>query len=182
MKKQLILISLTLLMFVVACGPAGDDEATTEPERDGAVIEDSGDVMPRPTITPIPQDLEAEEAEGSESEAEEGYPPPQPEAVVQPEGYPVPAALPERDAYPAAEGMAWVLLPVGKQCEEEQPYRDLKHATTTLEAEGVSVNDSTTIELMVASVCGGATSEHYRAQILVTDIEKAATLGWYTDE
>jgi hypothetical protein len=85
------------------------------------------------------------------------------------------------DPYPG--GMAWIIRPVGVQCEEgaAEGYGDLHEAVVTLTAAGMVVTGSETIELAVAASCGSPTSTHYRLQIPSTDLDKAVSMGWEKD-
>jgi hypothetical protein len=101
-------------------------------------------------------------------------PPPEeiPELPTLDPDYPAPPTLMSvEDPYPG--GMAWIIRPVGVQCEEgtAEGYGDLHEAIITLTAAG----------LAVAASCGSPTSTHYRLQIPSADLDKAVSMGWEKD-
>jgi hypothetical protein len=165
-KIYLFFMSILLLTALVACGPSSS-EATTTPERTEPEGEE-GDVIPRPTITPV-----------SGSEEEE----PMPETTTVPEEYPppvAPAAQPEA-VYPGDEETVWILLPMGVQCEGDGPYSTLEEAVLALDEAGVIAVDQATIELPVAQACGQPSSEHFRVQILAAGLPQAESLDWHLE-
>jgi hypothetical protein len=85
---------------------------------------------------------------------------------------------PTIDPYPG--GLVWVIRPVGIQCEEgtSPGYGDLREATSTLTAAGVSVADAKMVELVVATSCGSPTSAHFRVQIAADDLQTAQSMDW----
>jgi len=165
-KSYLLFLSAFLLAVLVACGPSEGIETAT-PERTEPEVEGE-EIIPRPTITPVPSD-EGAESLPEATEAVEEYPPP-----------PAPAAQPEA-VYPGEEESTWIILPVGIQCEGDGPYSDLDEAVLALDEAGVIVVDQTTIELAVPQACGQPTSEHFRVQILAAGLPQAENLGWHLE-
>ena len=173
-KSKLWLLCIFVLAFVIACGPA-PDTATSTPDRTDQEQEVEGDVFPRPTITPAPENEEA----GSQSEEAESAP--VPTETPAPDEYPAPVnqIVQPESAYPADGTSVWVVLPVGVQCEENSgEYASLDEAVKALEAAGVVVTEQGTISLAVVTACGGPTSEHYHVQILAAGQQQAESLGW----
>jgi hypothetical protein len=162
-KTYLLFLTVFLLALLVACGPS-QAEGTATPERSEPEVEGE-EIIPRPTITPVPGD-EGAESLPEATEAVEEYPPPS-EPVVQPEA-----------VYPGEEDTVWIVLPVGIQCEGDGPYSSLDEAVLALDEAGVIVVEQTTIELIVAQACGQPTSEHFRVQILAGGLPQAENLGW----
>lgn len=110
-----------------------------------------------------------------------GYPEPIiPEATPVPqipEGYPaLPVFTPTPYIYPE-DMVFWMLHPAGFQCESPL-YETLDQAVSALNADGVTVDSSEVINLMVCQACGCPTSEHYRVSIQAGDYEAAVALGW----
>lgn len=159
-------ISLTLiLLFLVACGPATPSATTPPPAQP---------VRPTPTTDAALQ---------PDSDGPVGYPPPLPSPTPYPEGYPIPPGqIEQSDPYPAAEnnGSIFVLHPFGEQCEDaaKQKYPNAQQARAALTAAGITVYEVGTVDLNVCLACGCPTSAHYRAQIAVSDLNKALALGW----
>lgn len=175
MKNRFLPISSVLILgtlLMVACGtapPAGTGlTPSPQPQEDAAepALQDAPTAVSQPTAEPLPAGYP-----GSEP-----APPPQP---TYPPDYPgPPTVMPTVDPYPG--GMAWIIRPVGVQCEEGTTpgYGDLAEAEATLTAAGIRVADAEMIELIVPTSCGSPTSAHYRLQIEAEDLNSALSLGW----
>jgi hypothetical protein len=66
---------------------------------------------------------------------------------------------------------------MGLQCEEAI-FPDLSAAISSLEEAGIAVVAAEEIGLEVCEACGCATSEHFRVQINVEDLDRALEMGW----
>jgi hypothetical protein len=66
---------------------------------------------------------------------------------------------------------------MGLQCEEAI-FPDLSAAISSLEEAGIAVVAAEEIGLGVCEACGCATSEHFRVQINVEDLDRALEMGW----
>lgn len=159
--KRYWLLTLLVAIITAACGPApAVNEAPAAPATATATEPASTIETPAPTsaMTVIDE---------YPAPATDGYPPP---------GPPVPAAHP----YPAAEGMVWIIIPVGEQCADpsENSYASLQDAVASLTAAGITVNTSTMTDLPVCMACGCPTSAHYRLQIDAASLNDALSLGW----
>lgn len=166
MINKMTIAGLFLLVLIIAgCGTA--PMPTPLPNNEGETA--------RPTPTDVPDT-------GSD-QAPAGYPPP-PTAVPTREGYPVPEIPPTVDPYPASDSTAWVLHPVGIQCQDESDskYPTEQDARSALTAAGITVEQMTLTELMVCQSCDCPTSAHYRAEISAADLDKALTLGWTAEQ
>lgn len=169
MRRMSYLAALLALLLLAACGAA-------EP-----VEEAPGEATPT-TEAPALATVAAPTSDAGTSEAEAAYPPqavmPDPPTPL-PDDYPAPPTPPPTvDPYPG--GVLPIIKPVGVQCEEgtEVGYGSPEEAAATLAESGVEVTDVQVIELMVTTVCGGPTSEHYRAEISPEDLDMALSLGW----
>ena len=162
-------LSLWLMLLVSACG-GGETTVTATPLPTTAPALDtpSGDIAPRPTITP--------DMGGS------GYPAPTiPEPTPFPEGYPVPSPVTELlNPYPEVAGFVWMMHPAGLQCESSLVYGTLEEALQALQGAGVTAQNGRSTNLNVCAACNCPTSLHYQAQIATADVAKAETLGWTT--
>lgn len=165
MKQTLLLITLSVVFLLAACGPSNVETDPTEPALQPADSEP--DVIPRATITA--------------TAVPDGYPA-APTQVPLPEGYAMPEALPAYDPYPgidpAGENEAWMIIPSGEQCAESITYPTEQDAVAALEAAGVEVLESKTMEMMVTTACGSPTSTHYLVLIDQAKMQDAMTLGW----
>lgn len=169
MKNRLLLLFSILMLgafLLVACGTAppavSNPTPAVQPERDAA----EPALEAAPTAESLPEEYPASERAL----------PPQP---TYPADYPgPPTMMPTVDPYPG--GMAWIIRPVGIQCEEGTApgYGDLAEAEATVTAAGIRVVDAEMIELMVPTSCGSPTSAHFRLQIEAEDLDSALSLGW----
>lgn len=155
---------MSLLLLLAACGsPPADPEETPvqeeEEEREGLA-----------TVAPVPtRELPTATPEGypvqptAPSRAQEGYP----EAPPPPTAYPVDMRI-------------WVLRPLGTQCEESDSYQfaTVEEAVASLTDAGVEVFDSEMTSLVVCESCNCPTSEHFRVQILRSDLYSVQIRGW----
>lgn len=178
MKKFHGILGLLIILLITACGPAAPSE-TPPPDSDRG---DTLEVAPEETA--VPQEIAAPTI--TPPPPPESYPAPPPPPANS-ESYPAaPAALPPAppagypDAYPGAEGLVWILRPVGEQCAEadQNSYADLQEAVAALTAAGLTVGEAEMTELMVCSACGCPTSAHYRVQVDAADVPTAVSLGW----
>ncbi len=163
-KRRFFFIPMLLLVVLLgACGPSVPPDTP-----DGADEGQDPALEEAPTSTPLG--------------LPEGYPAPDPvvmETPALPADYPAPPTpLPTVDPYPG--GLAWVLRPVGIQCEEGTApgYGDLRETVATMTAAGIEVVDAQMTDMMVTAVCGGPTSAHYRLHINADDLPTAVSLGW----
>ena len=168
MRTFIISLTLTLLLLA-ACGPATPSSTATPAPAQPARATPTADAALQPT-----------------NDSAIGYPPPPPSPTPYPEGYPItPANVEPGNPYPAAEsnGTTWVIHPFGEQCEDadKQKYPNTQEARAALTAAGIAVYEVGTVNLNVCLACGCPTSAHYRAQIAVSDLNKALALGWTQD-
>lgn len=175
MKNRSLLISAFILLaafLLVSCGtaPPANISLTPSPQPQGDAAEPALEPAPttasQPTAEPLPGDYPA---------AEPALPP-QP---TYPPDYPGPPTMvPTVDPYPG--GMAWIIRPVGIQCEEGTApgYGDLAEAEATMSAAGIRVVDAEMIEMIVPTSCGSPTSAHFRLQIEAEDLDSALSFGW----
>lgn len=156
----LLLMVIALWVLLSACGPS--DAEAPQP------------VATVPTLEETPPEQPTTEAPG--------YPAPE---IVEPASptldadYPAPPTpAPTVDPYPG--GLVWIIRPVGIQCEEGTApgYGDLRQATSTLTAAGVTVANAEMMDLMVTASCGSPTSAHFRVQIAPEDLQTALSMGW----
>lgn len=162
-KQFLIMMTLTIGLFLVACN-GGDPTATP---TDSAPTATLPPLLPPPTDAPYP---------GPDDPG--GYPGPGEPLNPTPElppGYPPPTEAPPYDPYPG--GVAFVIAPLGLQCEEPT-FPDITTAVAALEAGGVTVESFEEVDLAVCAACGCPTSRHFRVAIAPTDLELARQLGW----
>jgi len=178
MKQRLIwyaFLTILVILLLSACGPAPPADLSTTPASAPGESDTGPALEPASTTSPTPS---------TESQPE-AYPPPQPAIPAEPTHSPdypgPPTPWPTVDPYPGS--LVWIIRPVGVQCEDgtTEGYGDLREAVSTLTAAGLSVADSELIELMVATVCGGPTSAHYRVQISVGDMDAALSMGWESE-
>ncbi|MCA9968906.1 MAG: hypothetical protein KC425_01760 [Anaerolineales bacterium] len=155
-----------LLLLLAACG--GNTANVTPAPDTLPALEPDATAEPQPTNTPTADDDAP------------GYPVQRPTVTPLPEGYP--AAPAGRDPYPAESGFVWMIRPAGQQCAEQLDFADLQSAVDALAAEGVSVNDQGTVDLLVCEACDCPTSLHYRAQVAAADVATAELLGWTVDK
>lgn len=165
MKKYLLIIVLLFALVITACGSSLSTETRTESE--------DNNLSPRPTPT-----TESRTSESLELDAP--YPGAPPTAMPLPEGYPAPQIIPTYDPYPADGETAWVLYPVGIQCEDASgsTYTSEQEVISGLTAAGITVHNVSTTELMVCTACGCPTSAHYRAEIDANQLDAVIALGW----
>ncbi len=166
-KRLAYPIILLFLMLLAACGPSNvePESSATPPSPDN---QPEVDVMPRPTITATAVPADA-------------YPAAPAPANVQPEGYPAPELMPTRDPYPgleAADMQSVMMIAAGTQCEDPLTYPTEQDAVAALEAAGITVHESTTMELMVIASCGSPTSTHYQVLIDADKQAEAEQMGW----
>lgn len=162
--KKLVLL-LAAMMFVAvlaACNGGTDEEATAEPTTE------SQPGVPVATPQPPP-----EETPTVAPSAYPAFPTPTPPGPD--EGYPASTPLPTYDPYPG--GLVTLIHPMGLQCEEPI-FADLSAAVGSLEEAGITVVAAEEIGLEVCEACGCATSQHYRVQINVEDLDQALEMGW----
>ncbi|MFL7837516.1 MAG: hypothetical protein ACK2T4_09065 [Candidatus Promineifilaceae bacterium] len=163
MKNLLIYVLLSITGILVLLSGCGASEVNTpEPIPTAPIVNE----MPTARPTPVPQVYPAPEAvEPAAPTLDPDYPAP-------------PTDVPTVDPYPG--GLAWVIRPVGIQCEDGTApgYGDLREATSTLTAAGVKVAQSEMTELVVTDVCGAPTSAHFRVQIAASDLQTVLSLGW----
>jgi hypothetical protein len=147
---------MIFLTTLAACNNGSGDQPTAEP------FEESGPSAPTATLsTP---------AEQPPTMVPTAYPPPGSEA-----GYPISTPLPAENPYPG--GLVTIIHPMGSQCEGAI-FSDLSAAIGSLEEAGITVLAAEEIGLEVCEACGCATSEHYRLQINVEDLDAALEMGW----
>lgn len=183
MNRRLLLTTILLILtvfLVTSCGTAPPAEPTPTPSADPdqsksepallpAEPADSEDAIPTtpaiPTAAPLPENYPPLQEEAEQPALDANYPGP-------------PTAIPVDNSYPG--GMIWIVRPIGIQCEEGAApgYGDLNEAVATVTAAGITVSDSEMIEMAVATICGAATSTHYRLQIQPEDLGLAMSLGW----
>lgn len=164
----LLLITIFAILFLAACGPSNNESEATDDESSEPAVEE--DIVPRVTVTSTP---------GSEDDAYPGEAG-RPTATPLPEGYPEPVAPTEvPESYPAdgEAGAVYVAISAGVQCEDAL-YNSEDEAIAALEATGVEVDNSQTIELMVTQSCGSPMSTHYVAEISASDMATAEDAGW----
>lgn len=168
MKQHLLMASvLCCVLLLAACGPAepaGETAVptTAAPAEDGALQTPVGAPSAQPPASDYP--VEA---------------PTLPPTPTRDPDYPgPPTPQPTEDPYPG--GVAWVLRPVGTQCEDstEPGYGSLEEAVDTLTAAGVPVLASERVEIPVTQSCGSPTSAHYRVQISSDELPVALSMGW----
>jgi hypothetical protein len=167
MKRLIYPIILLLFMLLAACGPSN---VHTEPTAAPSLPDNQPevDVAPRSTITATAVPADA-------------YPAAPAPANVQPEGYPAPELMPTYDPYPgldAADRQSVMMIAAGTQCEDPLTYPTEQDAVAALEAAGITVYESTTMELMVIASCGSPTSTHYQVLIDADKQAEAEQLGW----
>ncbi|MGD8805627.1 MAG: hypothetical protein PVH65_07235 [Chloroflexota bacterium] len=162
-RKIAMLFTTMLFIIVLAgCNGGSDEEPTIAP------TEESQPVVP--TATP---EAPAGETPTSESTA---YPAPPTATPPGAEGgYPASTPQPTYDPYPG--GLVTIIHPMGLQCEEAI-FPDLSAAISSLEEAGIAVVAAEEIGLEVCEACGCATSEHFRVQINVEDLDRALEMGW----
>ncbi|UCC50230.1 MAG: hypothetical protein JSV68_14070 [Anaerolineaceae bacterium] len=183
MNRHLLLTTILLILtvfLVTSCGTAPPaeptptpsavpDQSESEPALSPAEQADPEDAIPTvaaiPTAAPLPENYPPPQEESEQPALDVGYPGP-------------PTAMPVDDSYPG--DMIWIVRPIGVQCEEGTApgYGDLNEAVATVTAAGITVSDSEMIEMAVATICGAATSTHYRLQIQPEDLGLAMSLGW----
>ena len=164
MRKRDFYVGVLLLLAVLmaACSGGSDDDPTLEPTEEN----------PPETATPT------EEAPPVEPPTVEptSYPaPPTPTPPGIDAGYPAFTPEPTIDPYPG--GLVKVMHPMGQQCEEAT-LPDLSAAIGSLEEAGIAVVAAEEIALNVCEACSCPTSEHFRVQINVEDLDRALELGW----
>lgn len=171
--KKYSLMSLCLLFILAACGASSNsaEEDVTTPA--GPALENAPeveeDIIPRVTITPL------SETEG----ADDAYPVvAAPTLTPYPEGYPAPVVPLPVNPYPAEDGTIWVMKPAGEQCAESLVFETEQDARAALEAAGIETYKVKTVELMVTTSCGSATSIHYAVNIDAADLANAEALEW----
>ena len=160
MRRSAVYITAMLLVtaFLVGCNGASEAEPTEEisPARETATPE----ALPVDTATTSPTAYPVQEI---------------PTIPRSDTAYPIPEPLPTENPYPG--GLAVILHPVGRQCEEPI-FPELADATAALEDAGIAVMAAEQIALNVCNSCSCPTSEHYRVQISPDDLQKATELGW----
>ncbi len=168
MKRYLTPLIILLALVFAGCAVDDSGQASPEPGDDG------------PDLPAVTEPVPATESPGEE--VQDGYPAPGengypalPSATPFPPGYPAPVIEPTIDAYPG--GLAIMILPAGKQCQEPT-YTDQSSALATLEDAGIKVQEISEVDLMVCEACECPTSLHYRALINPEDINLALSLGW----
>ncbi len=185
MKRIYPVVTLFLLLFVVAaCGPE-QPESVEVVEPTAESVDAAPTTAPvenaRPTVTPAANDgYPAPDREG----VLDGYPAVIAVTAVSRDGYPVIdySALPTRNPYPVEGEYIWMSVPMGEQCAESMTYPTMQDAVWVLQGEGIGVFNQRTEDLMVCSACGCPTSTHYSMQILATDQAAAEELGWHLSE
>lgn len=163
-KRVTYPLILLLLLLLAACGPGNTQPTATPPPP--TVDQPEADVIPRPTITATAVPADA-------------YPAAAP-ANTLPEGYPVPELAPAYNPYPgmdASDTQSVMMIAAGVQCEDVR-YPTEQDAVAALEAAGITVYESVTFELPVATVCGGPTSTHYQVIIDADKQAQAEQMGW----
>jgi hypothetical protein len=164
-KKLVWIVALALLLsaLIAACSGGSDAEPTTRPTEEN------------PTEAPT-STVEAPTVEAPTVEAPTAYPaPPTPTPPGIDSGYPAFVPQPTINPYPG--GLVTILHPMGIQCEEPE-FPDISAAIGALEEAGIVVLAAEEIALNVCESCSCATSEHFRVQINVDDLDKAIELGW----
>ncbi|MCA9934338.1 MAG: hypothetical protein H6662_13845 [Ardenticatenaceae bacterium] len=188
MKKSLwILLALTLLIALTACGSATNTPQNNTPNQTNtaptnmespadAPLEAPADSPTRPTVTPATANTSGPD------NAQDSYPAPQPPAAAPADGYPmVVLSLPNPATYPLASGYVWMTLATGEQCKAS-PQISLPAAVQALQAVGVNVQSEHSINFAVCQSCGCPESLHYRAQIAEDGVSAAEALGWQVIE
>ena len=161
-KLALVLTVMLFLAVLAACTGGQDGEATTAP------TEESRPGEPTPTS--------AAPGGATPTAAPTSYPAfPTPTLPGSNGGYPVATPVPTDNPYPG--GLVTLFHPMGLQCEEPI-FADLSAAVGSLEEAGIAVVAAEEIGLEVCEACGCATSQHYRVQINVEDLDRALELGW----
>lgn len=154
---------VSLLLLLAACGSPSpvpeETPAVEEEEREGLATVAPVPTRELPTATPESYPMQPT----TPSRAQEGYP----EAPPPPTAYPVDMRI-------------WVLRPLGTQCEESDSYQfaTIEEAVASLTDAGVEVFDSEMTSLVVCESCNCPTSEHFRVQILRSDLYGAQVRGW----
>ena len=157
---HVVLMVMIVLVLLSGCGPSEPKAPQPLPTLPGL------EAAPGGPPTAVPEDYPAPEV----------IPPVNP---TKDPNYPAPPTFaPTVDPYPG--GLVWVIRPVGIQCEESTlpGYGDLREATSTLTAAGVSVAQSEMTEMAVTAVCGSPTSAHFRVQIAAADLQTALSMDW----
>jgi len=168
MKKYLTPLIILLALIIVGCAEDNSGQASPEPGDDG------------PDLPVVTEPAPATESPGGD--VQDGYPAPGdngypafPSPTPFPPGYPAPVIEPTTDPYPG--GLAIMVLPAGRQCQETT-YPDQASALATLEDAGIRVSEISEVGLLVCEACECPTSLHYRALINPEDINLALSLGW----
>ena len=168
MKKFTVLLVFLFILVTTACGSS--IPTTTRPANES---NDTNQARPTPT---------SESSVPESTDLPIPYPGAAATAVINSNSadYPAPQEYPTIDPYPAESGTAWVVYPVGIQCEDAaaSKYQSEQDVQAGLTAAGITVHDVTTTELMVCSACGCPTSIHYYVEINTSDLNKAISLGW----
>ena len=185
MKKHHFLNTLLLILTVLliaACGTAPPAQPASTPTDTAGEGDTAPALAPIEAAEPVEVVATAVLAPPTAEPLPEVDPPsPQepPELPALDPDYPAPPTLVAvDDPYPG--GMAWIIRPVGIQCEEgtAEGYGDLHEAIVTLTAAGMIVTGSGMIELPVTASCDSPTSAHYRLQIPSADLDTAVSMGW----
>ncbi|MCP4363048.1 MAG: hypothetical protein GY796_34015 [Chloroflexi bacterium] len=183
--KQLLLLSMLIIGLLAACGPADVKLEPTEEPVSEPILENAPQTDTEATSVPEASEPETPPtAAPVEESAPDAYPAvKRPSPTPFPQDYPQPEIVPTLDPYPgasadAAAGNVFVIIPAGEQCADGLTYDTEKDAVTALEADGVPVINSQTVELPVLAVCGGPTSTQYVAEINVDDLATAESDGW----
>jgi hypothetical protein len=170
------MILFALLVLLAACGGANQTPTATPESGPALEVAPDGDIMPRPTITPVApgvvEDVQTEELR-------EGYPPPSaPLPTVDPASYlGDPTATPDPYAAFAGEPVQ-ILKAAGVQCETPVALPTAEDATVELTDAGIEVQAMEQVDLMVCTACNCPTSEHYVATIDGSNLGLAVSLGW----
>lgn len=168
LRKVALLLTATLMLTMsAACSRGVDEEPTSEP------TEQSQPSEPTATMEVPTEEPPTEEPATSEPTAYPALPTATPPGAEG--GYPGVTPAPTYNPYPG--GLVKISHPMGLQCEEPT-FADLSAAIASLEEAGIVVVAGEEIGLQVCEACGCATSEHFRVQINVEDLDRALEMGW----
>lgn len=169
-RSIFMVLLLPLLLALAACGPSANPPAEQEEEE----LPSTATVTVVATVAPPESD--------PATVTPEAYPV-EPTLPAVEEGYPVaPATFAPPTAYPA-DLRIWILRPLGNQCADPDSYvyASLEEAVTTLEEAGIEVFAAETVDLTVCESCDCPTSQHFRIEILRSDLPRVQTFGWYQE-
>ena len=174
MHYRYYIIFSTFLLLLGACTSAQEVEDNTAT----AVSPTTAPLQEAPAA--LPTLLPTATAQVEPDPVETSYPAPkQAPSRAEDASYPAPPTpLPPPEAYPG--GFVWITHPSGLQCEDGAlpGFETLENAVSSLTSVGIKVAVADEVDLVVATVCGGPASKHYRAQIGNDHLQNAISIGW----